>query len=73
MATLSETERELIERALDTMAAAMGSDAQARHEALMVYERAVTLVRERPPGARRLRSDFNQRRQNRAQLRIDCQ
>lgn len=67
MATrLNEAGRELLERTLDAFASA--TDAQDYSEALRLYERAVSLVRERPAGERRVRSDFNQARRDPAQM-----
>lgn len=71
MATLTEGQRELLERTLDALALAAGEkDPMQRHHALRLYETAVALVRERPAGSRRIRSDFNRPRRNTAQLEI---
>lgn len=60
MATLTEGQRELLERTLDAFATA--ADLQDYRGALALYEKAASIVRARPAGTRRLRSDFNQRR-----------
>lgn len=68
---LTDPERSLIEHALDSMAVAMHGDATERHKALMAYERAINLVREKPAGTwRRVRADFNRQRKNAAQLEL---
>lgn len=66
--TLTDSERELIERALDALASA--PSLADYNDALRLYEKAVCVVRERPAGTRRVRSDFNQRRRIVAQLEI---
>lgn len=61
MATaLTEEERALLEQTLDAFATA--ADVQDYRAALALFERAAPIVRERPAGCRRVRSDFNQRR-----------
>jgi hypothetical protein len=56
---LTDAHRELIERALDAMALRARCREKPTFRELRDYERAVALVRERPAGERRLRSDFN--------------
>lgn len=56
---ITERQRELLERALDTMYAHCPRD---EVEVKGLYCQAVSIVRELPPDVRRLRRDFNQRR-----------
>lgn len=57
---LTEPERELLERALDALA--LADHQSERHDALLLYRRAVAVVRDRPEGHRRVRSDNGTRR-----------
>jgi hypothetical protein len=63
---LSERERERIERALDAMYDIIMDDEDATGAELLMatrlYVQAVGIVRERPPGDRKVRSDFMHKR-----------
>ena len=66
---LTEAQRALIERALDAMA--LRADAAMSFSERRDYQRAVAIVRELPAGAgRRVRSDFNGRRELQPDLPI---
>lgn len=56
---ITERERELLERALDTMFDQCEPDDMPLSD---LYCQAISIVRERPADVRRLRRDFNQRR-----------
>lgn len=60
--SLPERDRELLERALDTLAGYAGCGTKAPSKVIRLYEKAIAVVRERPLGTRRLRSDFTSRR-----------
>lgn len=61
---LSNAERAAVEQALDELALA----ATMTPRLSRLYERAAAIVRERPVGTRRVRSDFNGRRVPAAQI-----
>ena len=56
--TITESDRELIERALDMMAVRSSCGGKLTVQEIRLYEAAVAVVRERPAGQRRLRRDF---------------
>lgn len=60
---LDNQQRELIERALDVLALLLADGRPPTIAETRLYQRAVTIVRELPSGERRLRSDFQTKRQ----------
>ncbi len=59
---LNEDNRELLERALDTLIQRIYEGTPPPISEIRLYERAVSLVRDLPPGVRRIRSDFQTKR-----------
>lgn len=62
---LSASQRADIETALDTMAAELKAHGLLRHPVSGHYLRAIRIVREIPPGHRRVRSDLETQRDGR--------
>lgn len=69
---LTPTDRSALETALDAlmMAVEAPGDPMAANRAKIEYLRAIPLVRERPAGVRRLRSDAGRRWVPRAQTKL---
>jgi hypothetical protein len=55
---ITEKQRAILEHALDTASEHLPERSVAQKE----FARAIAIVRERPAGQRRVRSDFNQKR-----------
>ncbi len=69
---LTDPDRELLERTLDSLMQRLYAGEPPTVREVRDYEKAVRLVRELPPGERRVRSDFRTKRPGpQAEIEID--
>jgi hypothetical protein len=67
---LSRRDTDVIEAALDRLFLAIDIESPDATDARLLYQRAIAIVRDRPPGQRRIRKDYDRPRQPKGQRQL---